>query len=159
MRRAPAVSWGSAANRPESMGEPKTPERRRHFRGKARTGRRVRVRYRVRDAVAWIPADTRNIGVGGAFLLGLDLAPRTEIEVQIDLPDRDVPLALTAEVRWRADGTGDDPAGIGVQFHDVDIDIMLDLNGYLASLTGTDPEGTQVQPDDDATVPTDGTGE
>jgi hypothetical protein len=141
------------------MGETKTPERRRHFRGKARAGRRVRVRYRVLDHRAWNATETRNIGIGGAFLLGVDLKPRTEIELELDLPERATPLALTAEVRWRADGTGEDPAGVGVQFHDVDIDIMLDLNTYLASLTGTEPEGVPALLDPESTEPSDGAGE
>lgn len=120
------------------MADPATPERRRHFRGKARPGRRVRLRYRSRGDDGWTPAETRNIGVGGAFILGATLPAKTEIEVEIEVAGRDVPLRLTAEVRWVASGTGEDPLGVGVQFHDVDIDVLLELNGYLASLTGTD---------------------
>ncbi|HVK78420.1 MAG TPA: PilZ domain-containing protein [Kofleriaceae bacterium] len=141
------------------MGEPKTPERRRHFRGKARAGRRVRVRYRVQGTPAWTAAETRNVGIGGAFILGGALAPGTEIDVQIDLPDRPAPLALTAEVRWRADGRADDPAGIGVMFHDVDIDILLELNGFLASLTGTEPEGVPALIETDPAGPSNGAGD
>ncbi len=114
------------------MGDPDTPERRRHFRGKARPGRRVRLRFRPKGDDGWTAAETRNIGVGGAFILGATLAAHTEIEVEIDVAGRATPLLLTAEVRWHAD------EGIGVQFHDVDIDVLLELNAYLASLTGTE---------------------
>jgi hypothetical protein len=119
------------------MGEPSTPERRRHFRGKARAGRRIRVRYRARGG-EWSPAETRNIGVGGAFILGAKLPVKTEIEVEIDVAGRDAPLRLGGEVRWSADGSREDPLGVGVQFVDVDIDVLLELNSYLATLTGTD---------------------
>lgn len=114
------------------MGDPDTPERRRHFRGKARPGRRVRLRFRVRGADGWTAAETRNIGTGGAFILDAQLAPHAEIEVEIDVAGRATPLVLAAEVRWSA------AEGIGVQFHDVDIDVLLELNGFLASLTGTE---------------------
>lgn len=121
------------------MGDTSTPERRRHFRGKARAGRRIRVRYRARGSESWLPAETRNIGIGGAFILDAVLATKTEIEVEIDIAGRETPLRLGGEVRWSADGKGSDPVGVGVQFLDVDIDVLLELNSYLATLTGTDP--------------------
>lgn len=121
------------------MGDESTPERRRHFRGKARAGRRIRVRYRARGSESWLPAETRNIGIGGAFILGAELAVKSEIDMEIDVAGREAPLRLGGEVRWCADGNGSDPVGIGVQFLDVDIDVLLELNSYLATLTGTDP--------------------
>ena len=96
------------------------------------------MRYRARGGGAWNQAETRNIGVGGAFILGATLATRTEIELEIDIAGREAPLVLGGEVRWTADGTGEDPLGVGVQFLDVDIDVMLELNSYLATLTGFD---------------------
>jgi hypothetical protein len=116
------------------MGDDSTPDRRRHFRGKARAGRRIRVRYRARGAESWGPAETRNIGVGGAFILGATLAVKTEIDVAIDVAGRAQPMVLTGEVRWS------DGEGVGVQFIDVDIDVLLELNSYLATLTGTEHE-------------------
>jgi hypothetical protein len=122
-----------------TMDDPATPERRRHFRGKARPGRRVKLRFRRRDGgEGWTAAETRNIGVGGAFILGVEVPAQTEIEVEIDVAGRATPLLLTAEVRWSSRGDGADPVGVGVQFHDVDIDVLLELNGYLATLTGTE---------------------
>jgi hypothetical protein len=116
------------------MGDDSTPERRRHFRGKARAGRRIRVRYRARGGESWSPAETRNIGVGGAFILGATLVVKTEIEVEIDIAGREKPLHLSGQVRWA------DAGGVGVQFMDVDIDVLLELNTYLATLTGTEHE-------------------
>lgn len=122
------------------MGDPATPERRRHFRGKARPGRRVRLRFRPRGSDGWTVAETRNIGVGGAFILGAHLTPHSDIEVEIDVAGRATPLSLIAEVRWNA------AEGIGVQFHDVDIDVLLELNGFLASLTGTESSDGEPAP-------------
>lgn len=123
------------------MPDPSTPERRRHFRGKARAGRRVRLRYRRHGDERWIDAETRNIGIGGAFILDCELPNKVELDVELDLATRAAPLPLTAEVRWSSRGDGDDPLGVGVQFIDVDIDVLLELNGYLATLTGTEPAG------------------
>ena len=53
------------------------------------------------------------------------------------MPTCDKPLVLKGYVRWAQDG-GTEDAGMGVQFHDVDIDVLLELNAYLASLTGTE---------------------
>ena len=53
-------------------------ERRGHFRGKARPGRRVEVRYRVFEHGQLSEeqrAYTKNIGVGGAFIITPDPAP------------------------------------------------------------------------------------
>jgi hypothetical protein len=116
------------------MGDDSTLERRRHFRGKARAGRRIRVRYRARGSESWIPAETRNIGTGGAFILGATFPVKTEIDVEIDVAGRETPLRLGGQVRWS------DSEGVGVQFVDVDIDVLLELNTYLATLTGTEHE-------------------
>lgn len=96
------------------------------------------MRYRARGSDSWLAAETRNIGVGGAFILGAELSVKTEIDMEIDVAGRDGPLRLGGEVRWSADGKGSDPVGVGVQFLDVDIDVLLELNSYLATLTGTD---------------------
>lgn len=96
------------------------------------------MRFRSRGSESWEHAETRNIGVGGAFILGASLPAKTEIEVEIDVTGREAPLRLGGEVRWTSTGKGDDPVGVGVQFIDVDIDVLLELNSYLATLTGTD---------------------
>src|SRR5256885_310296 len=58
-------------------------ERRGHFRGKPRPGRRVEVRYRVTERGETgeeLRAFTKNIGVGGAFILTTDpAAPRAPL--------------------------------------------------------------------------------
>lgn len=112
-------------------------ERRQHFRGKPRPGRRLSIRYRI-EGGAWIPAETRNIGVGGAFIASDEPArPGTAVEIEVEVPTCDKPLVLRGQVRWAQPG-GTDEAGMGVQFQDVDIDVLLELNDYFASLTGVE---------------------
>ena len=107
-------------------------ERRRHFRGKARPGRVLPIRFRNTQHTAWIEAETRNIGVGGAFIVAqLIQAAGTELELELKLPHNDRTFTLPATVRWAA------PDGMGVQFVGVDVDILLELNDYFATLTGT----------------------
>jgi uncharacterized protein (TIGR02266 family) len=115
-------------------------ERRQHFRGKPRPGRRLAIRYRKpgTGASAWIDAETRNIGVGGAFIASQDpMKTGSEIEIELHVPTCEQPLVLKGQVRWIQD-EGTEDAGMGVQFHDVDIDVLLELNDYFASLTGVE---------------------
>jgi len=113
-------------------------ERRQHFRGKPRPGRRLAIRYRV-DGGAWIAAETRNIGVGGAFVASTEPGQSgATVEIELAVPTCDKPLILRGQVRWaQGDGHGED-AGMGVQFQDLDIDVLLELNDYFASLTGVE---------------------
>jgi len=121
----------------EGMAEPRRHERRHHFRGKARPGRQIPVRFRRAEVTDWTSAETRNIGVGGAFIATTGGPPvGTPLVVELVVPTSDRRFELTALVRWVTDR--DDP-GIGVQFVDVDIDVLLDLNDYFASLTGKEP--------------------
>lgn len=75
---------------------------------------------------AWGATDTRDIGVGGAFLLAVAVPVGTGLEVAVPVPGRAAPLILGATVRWVS------PEGVGVQFLDVDIDVLLELNTLLA---------------------------
>jgi len=107
-------------------------ERRHHFRGKARPGRVLPVRFRAASHTAWIAAETRNIGVGGAFIVSRLAQPiGSEVTVELTLPTTDQTFTLPAIVRWAARD------GMGVQFVGVDVDALLELNDYFATLTGT----------------------
>ncbi len=119
-------------------------ERRDHFRGKPRPGRRVEVRYRVIDAGE--PGEeqrafTKNIGVGGAFILTPDPpAPGTDLTIALVVPQARHPIEVAGEVRWIIDGKHDEPErehGMGVKFNGLDVDQLLALNEYFASLTAT----------------------
>ena len=106
-------------------------ERRQYFRGKARPGRVLAVRYRTTLHPAWISAETRNIGVGGAFIASADVQPvGTAMTLELTLPTSDQVFTLPAIVRWARD-----QEGMGVQFVGVDVDILLELNDYFSSLT------------------------
>lgn len=99
-----------------------------------------------------IPAVTRNISTGGAFIACADPLPiGTELYIELYLPRTEEPLELSAEVRWLIP-PGDEPddVGMGVEFLDVSVDAQLRLNDYFASLTGIedldDPEDEGRQP-------------
>ncbi|MDB4959970.1 MAG: type pilus assembly PilZ [Myxococcales bacterium] len=111
-------------------------ERRQHFRGKPRPGRVMPVRFRPTAVEGqdrpWVAAETRNIGIGGAFIASQAILPTgTFLTVELTLPTSDQIFTLPAVVRW-VDGT----LGMGVQFVGVDVDILLELNDYFSSLTG-----------------------
>lgn len=106
-------------------------ERRRHFRGKARPGRVLPVRFRTGGDAAWVTAETRNIGVGGAFVITRLVQPvGATLALELALPTNEQKFTLPAVVRWA------DPEGMGVQFVGVDVDVLLELNDYFATLTG-----------------------
>jgi hypothetical protein len=107
-------------------------ERRHHFRGKARPGRVMAVRFRNNAQGAWTEAETRNIGIGGAFIASPLVQPvGTTLTVEVRLPTSDERFAMPAIVRW---ANADE--GMGVQFIGVDVDVLLELNDYFATLTG-----------------------
>ena len=85
------------------------------------------------SAAAWIDAETRNIGVGGAFIASSRVqAIGATLWVELRLPTTDQTFTLPAVVRW---ASGDDGGGMGVQFVGVDVAVLLELNDYFATLT------------------------
>jgi PilZ domain-containing protein len=91
----------------------------------------IPVRYKTAAHLAsWLTAETRNIGVGGAFIASAQpLSVGTTLTVELKLPTSDQTFTLPAVVRWAsADG------GMGVQFVGVDVDVLLELNDYFATL-------------------------
>jgi Tfp pilus assembly protein PilZ len=105
-------------------------ERRHHFRGKARTGHDLGVRYRAARQTEWVTAGARDVGVGGAFITTActeEIA--TEIVLELVLPTSDQVFTLSAVVRWIS------PDGMGVQFLSEPAHVLLELNDYFATLT------------------------
>jgi hypothetical protein len=93
------------------------------------------VRFRVDGSTGWTSAETRNVGVGGAYIACANApAVGTALVVEITLPTSDQAFPLPALVRWT---TASEGGGMGVQFVDVDVDVLLEMNDYFASLTGT----------------------
>jgi len=116
-------------------------ERRAHFRGRERDGRRVRLRFRALGGdPEWVSTQARDLGLGGAFAATYRSLPvGTELEVEVDLPSPSGTVALRAEVRWLAEPGRLPPgcdAGMGLAFGELDVDALLGLSDYLAGLAG-----------------------
>src|SRR5579871_2554981 len=113
----------------------------RHFRGRPRPGRRVAVSYRVvekHETGPELTAFTRNIGIGGAFVVTADPAPPgTELTLALGVPPDGRKVTVKAEVRWIADGDDDPVHGMGVKFSGLGVEEVTALNDYFASLTET----------------------
>ncbi len=108
-------------------------ERRHHFRSKARSGRIMPVRFRAQNHTGWVTASTRDIGVGGAFVVTQLVQPSgTALTLEITLPTTDQTFTLPGVVKWATPGS---EGGMGVQFVGVDIDILLELNEYFSTVT------------------------
>jgi hypothetical protein len=105
-------------------------ERRHHFRGKARTGHDLGVRYRAAEEADWIAAGASDIGAGGAFITTpVTCGIGTEIVLELVLPTSDQVFTLSAVVRWAS------PDGMGVQFVGETAEVLLELTDYFATLT------------------------
>lgn len=114
-------------------------ERRNHFRGKPRPGRRVDVEVRQEGQPA-LKAHTQNVGVGGAFIVcAAPPAPGTLLEVSLLVPGNAASghITVKAEVRWTV--PEGELTGMGVKFLSLEVDELLALNEYFATLTGAEP--------------------
>ncbi len=142
------------------MGDTALHEKRKHFRGKARPGAHVGLHYREanKPLESAREAMTRNIGVGGAFIVTNEPLPvGTRLAIVIHVPiaggddaeaadNDDKSISVAAEVRWTVEtddqGPGASPEGadlgMGVQFYDLDVHATLKLTKYFATLTGRD---------------------
>jgi uncharacterized protein (TIGR02266 family) len=121
------------------MAESSSSRARDHFRNKPRPGRRVAVQYAEKDGPTQ-SAFTKNIGVGGAFILTTDPhPPGTRLSVNLKVPNAPA-IDVEAEVRWIIDGKHDEPErehGMGVKFSGLRVEQLMALNEYFASLTET----------------------
>jgi N-acetylmuramic acid 6-phosphate (MurNAc-6-P) etherase len=105
-------------------------ERRHHFRGKARTGHDLGVRFRAVGKTEWVTAGARDVGAGGAFITTSGTEEiDTEIVLELVLPTSDQVFTLSAVVRWTS------PDGMGVAFVGEAADVLLELTDYFATLT------------------------
>jgi uncharacterized protein (TIGR02266 family) len=86
-----------------------------------------------------IAAHTKNIGVGGAFIVTPN-PPKvgTHLRLMIEMPNTGSTLEVRAEIRWLSTpAAGSSEVGMGVRFAGLDVDQLLALNEYFASLTAT----------------------
>ena len=76
-------------------------------------------------------AVTKNVGVGGAFILTQDPEPPgAALQIFLEVPQHK-PIEIRADVRWIVDGKHDEPAGehgMGVKFNSLDVEQLLALN-------------------------------
>jgi hypothetical protein len=119
------------------MTDPKTHERRRHYRGVSRPGLRIQCQFRVAGSDNELEeALTRNIGPGGAFI-ACPVQPDVgaQLELHMKLPGSLRTVVIFGEVRWFLEG---DKAtrGVGLRFIDLSADARLALSEYFASLFG-----------------------
>ena len=103
---------------------------------------------------AWQPGEALDIGAGGAFVIGATWPVGTDVELEVDVASRTSPLVLAGTVRWTA-GDGSEAAaavvglaGVGVQFLDLDLDVIIELQAHLARLAPADG-GDAADGDDD----------
>lgn len=117
-------------------------ERRSHFRGRSRPGRRVDLQYHRVDGANTAAgtreasAVTANIGVGGAFLLTrTPESVGTNLAIAVRVPDRPQDLLLEAEVRWILDDPNHTGAGMGIKFGPLEVDALVALQNYFSTLS------------------------
>ncbi len=111
-------------------------ERRDHFRGRPRD-RRVEIGFRstADPGRSFRAAETGDIGLGGAFILCDDPpAIGTAIDVEIRVPSSTETIAVHAEVRWIS--TEEGARGMGIKFEALDVESLLALSEYFATLPG-----------------------
>ncbi len=87
-----------------------------------------------------IEAHTHDIGVGGAYIAtDRPAAVGSRLDLEIEVPGPASPIALAAEVRWVANAdrliAGREP-GMGVKFAALDVEALLSLSDFFASLAG-----------------------
>jgi uncharacterized protein (TIGR02266 family) len=94
------------------------------------------VRYQTVAGGAETRAHTKNIGVGGAFIV-VPKPPMigTRLRLVIEMPGA-APMEVRAEVRWLSRSDEAD-SGMGVRFSGLEVDQLLELNDYFASLSAT----------------------
>ena len=100
------------------------------------------VRFRLEGApvAETIAAHTHDIGVGGAYIATeRPAAVGSRLDLEIDVPGPTSAISLSAEVRWVTNAdrllAGREP-GMGVKFSALDVDALLALSDFFASLVG-----------------------
>lgn len=119
----------------------------RHFRAQPRPEIRVRIRWRRLDEphTREIDAQSRNIGVGGAFVITESAPPiGTAVEIAIASPATWEPVRVRGVVRWLTPGTPDEDPGMGIEFQDLAPRDVVALHDFFVSLNfGSGGDGVE----------------
>ncbi len=76
---------------------------------------------------------TRNISRGGIFVeADCDLTPKSEVALDLTLPDSIRPISPIAEVVWSRETSEQHLAGIGMRFLTVDSDAMRTIDDFIS---------------------------
>jgi hypothetical protein len=102
--------------------------------GTRRSSLRVPTELKVNTAGGATGASLCSLSRGGGFIETEDaLDPGTSLELGIDPGNGGAPLRLTATVRWRRELPNmDGPAGVGVEFADLEDDDFIALEKLVA---------------------------
>jgi Tfp pilus assembly protein PilZ len=118
----------------------KAQARQAHYRNRPRTTCNIDVTWREAgqgDGAPEHTARTRDVSIGGAFLITDHPAPPdTRLLVTLHL-DQDRQLTLDADVRWVPPAGADGERGMGVCFLGLTIDQAQELGIYLVSAIET----------------------
>ena len=106
-------------------------ERRGHVRRPSKPGYQVLVAYS--QGHAKVQAETRDLGLGGAFIAtAAPLPVGAKIELELHLPSVPEPLSIRAEVRWHERKGA---PGMGVKFRGLQVEEVVALDEYVSSLS------------------------
>ena len=95
----------------------------------------VRIAYSTVDAL--FSEFTRNINEGGLFIETENPPPTdTRVALQFKLPGSDVPLQARGRVAWVQPAGEDGPAGMGVEFENLDHDAHARIDELVRGLKG-----------------------
>jgi len=112
----------------------------------------VRFRPAGAPAVSAVTAFTHDIGVGGAFIeTDRPAEVGTALTLELDVPGPAGVIEIAAEVRWVAKaaqagsgadagagaGPGSRGPGMGVKFGPLEVEALLALSDYFATLAGS----------------------
>ena len=93
----------------------------------------VRVEYRTVDEL--FSEFARNINEGGIFIeTDAPHEPGTTVDLQFRLPASDEPVRVRGTVVRVTQGTPGEPAGVGIEFEDLDPDTRQQINDLVRGL-------------------------
>lgn len=91
-----------------------------------------RVDVEVRGSGRQFHASSRNVSLGGIFIVTSDPLPElSTAEVKFSVPTQPEPVEVTAEVRWIERGADEKPVGMGLRFHGLRARDVWALNRFF----------------------------